>query len=172
MGRVTDLAPAGMVPAAWLVTLGAHAGAVSSRTVLVSLVVMDGLLVAFFLASLGEMTGVLRVWQYVIVTGLAATLVGTADMALVLGSDPLLPVTLYAWMVLPGLAYVPTGTAHHDRTLRNVYLAGAALSLFGAGLYALGHVGGVSRAVTTVAGLGAVGVGQTAGVVVAARQNT
>jgi hypothetical protein len=170
MGRVTAVAPAGLVPAAWVVTFAAHAGVVSARTVFVALVVMSVLLAAFFLASLGEMTGLLCVWQYVIVAGLAATLAGVADMALLSGTT-VLPVTLYAWMLLPGLAYFPTGTAHTDGRLRNVYLGAATLSLFGAGLYALGHVAGVEPAATLVAGLATVGAGQTAGIVTAVRQN-
>lgn len=171
MGRVTDVAPAGLVPAAWLVTIGAHAGVVSARTIFVALVVMDVLLAAFFLASLGEMAGILGVWQYVIGLGLIATLVGTADMALSPASNPYVAVTLYTWMVVPGLAYVPTGTAHQEGTLRNVYLAAAVLSLLGAGVYALGHLGTVSPAAATVGGLATVGVGQTAGIVTAVRQN-
>lgn len=179
MPRLTDVAPAGLVPAAWLVTIGAHTGFVSARTVFVALVVMNVLLVAFFLASLGDMTGVLRVWQSVIVAGLIATLAGMADMALsggstgvLAGANPVLPVTLYAWMLLPGLAYVPTGRAHERASLRRIYLAAAALSLAGVGLYALGHLGGVSPTPAMVGGLAAVGVGQTAGIATAARQNT
>lgn len=170
MGRLTDVGPAGLVPAAWLVTIGAHAGFVTARTILIALVVMDVLLAAFFLASRGEMTGVLGYWQAVIVAGLGANLVGTAAMALT-PARPLLPVTLYAWMVLPGLAYVPTGRAHADRTLRRVYLLAAVLSVAGAGLYAVGHLGGVAPATTTVLGLAVVGVGQTAGIVTAVWQN-
>jgi hypothetical protein len=170
MGRVTAVAPAGLVPAAWLVTIAAHAGLVSARTVFVALAVMSVLLAAFFLASLGEMTGVLGVWQYVILAGLVATLAGVADVALLPGNT-VLPVTLYAWMLLPGLAYFPTGTAHADPGLRNIYLGAATLSLFGAGLYALGHLAGVEPTMTLVAGLATVGAGQTAGIVTAVRQN-
>jgi len=172
MGRVTDIAPAGLVPAAWLVTIAAHLGVVSARAIFVALVVMDVLLVAFFLASLGEMTGVLKRWQYVIVAGLAANLIGTADMAILSEPYTFLPVTLYAWMILPGVAYFPTGTTHQDGRLRTVYLGAATLSLFGTGLYALGHLGGVEPLVTTIGGLAIVGVGQTAGIVTAAVQNT
>lgn len=171
MGDLTDRAPGGLVPAAWLVTIGAHAGAVSTQALFVALVVMAVLLAAFFLASLGEMTGLLRVWQYVIVAGLAVTLAGVAGFAL--GElTPLLAASLYGWMLLPGLAYVPTGTAHAETALRNVYLGAATLSLFGAGLYALGHLAGVSPTASMVGGLVLVGVGQTAGIVTAVRQNT
>lgn len=171
MGDLTDRAPGGLVPAAWLVTVGAHAGVVSTQALFVALVVMAVLLAAFFLASLGEMTGLLRVWQYVIVAGLVATLAGVAGFAL--GDlTPLLAVSLYGWMLVPGLAYVPTGTAHAEAALRNVYLGAATLSLFGAGLYALGHLAGVSPTASMVGGLVLVGVGQTAGIVTAVRQNT
>jgi hypothetical protein len=170
MGGLTDRAPGGLVPAAWLVTVGAHAGLVSARALFVALVVMAVLLAAFFVASLGEMTGVLRVWQYVILAGLVATLAGVAGFGLG-GASPLLAVSLYGWMLLPALAYVPTGTAHGDPALRNVYLAAAILSLFGAGLYALGHLAGVSPTASMVGGLALVGIGQTAGIVTAVRQN-
>jgi hypothetical protein len=52
-----------------------------------------------------------------------------------------------------------------------VYLVAAALSLSGTLLYALGHLGGVATGGTTLAGLGAVGLGQTAGIATAVRQN-
>ncbi|MEF8783608.1 MAG: hypothetical protein V5A39_11805 [Haloarculaceae archaeon] len=172
MGRITDIGPAGLVPAAWLVTIGAHRTLVSARMLFVALVVMDVLLLAFFLASLGEMSGVLRIWQYIIVSGLVANLIGTADMALTPASNPYLPVTLYAWMLLPALAYVPTGRAHESDALRRIYLAAAALSGLGVALYGLGHLGGVATAGTTVGGLALVGLGQTAGIVTAARENT
>ena len=171
MGAITDRAPGGLVPAAWLVTAGAHAGVASTRALFVALVVMAVLLAAFFLASLGEMIGILRVWQYVIVAGLAVSLAGVAGFALG-GNSPLLAVSLYGWMLLPALAYVPTGTAHARAALRNVYLGAGTLSLFGAGLYALGHLAGVSPTVTMVGGLALVGAGQTAGILTAVRQNT
>ena len=171
MGRITDVAPAGLVPAAWLVTGGVRAGLVSERTLFVALLVMDVLLLAFFLASLGEMTGVLRVWQAVIVVGLFATLAGTADMALDAGAGSLASVTLYAWMLLPGLAYLPTGRAHGDATLRRVYVGAGALSLLGVPLYALGHLGGAGGT-ATLGGLAFVGLGQTAGILTAVDQNT
>lgn len=169
---LTDVGPAVLVPAAWTVTLGAHVTAlVTRRTLFVALCVMDVLLVAFYLAARDEMTGpVLSLWLRVLLGGLAATLLGTADMALDPGSDPLLPVTLAAWMVLPGVAYLLTGRAVATPAYRRVYLAGGLLSLAGAAAYALGSAGGAVAGV--VAGLVAVGVGQTAGIVAAAVQNT
>lgn len=172
MGRVTDVAPAGLVPAAWLVTMGAHGSAVSTRTLFIALVVMDVLLVAFFLAGRAEMTGpVLRVWLGVLVAGLAVTLVGTADMALDPTSNPALPVTLYGWMVLPGLAYLQTGRLVVGSPYRQVYVGAGALSLVGAVLYAAAHVGPLVTS-GLLWGLAVVGVGQSLGMVTATAQNT
>jgi len=39
MGRLTAVAPAGLVPAAWAVTVAAHTGAVGTRTLFVALLV-------------------------------------------------------------------------------------------------------------------------------------
>jgi len=172
MRRVTDVAPAGLVPAAWLVTIAAHVSAISTRTLFIALVVMDALLVAFFVAGREEMTGrVLRVWLGVLVAGLAVTLVGTADMALGPASNPALPVTLYGWMILPGVAYLQTGRLVAVSLYRQVYVGAGALSLVGVGLYAAAHVGPLVAA-GLIWGLGVVGVGQSVGMVTAAVQNT
>ena len=124
---LTDVGPAVLVAAAWTVTPGAHVTAlVTRRTLFIALRVVDVPLVAFYLAARDEMTGpVLSLWLRVLLGGLVATLLGTADMALDPGSDPLLPVTLAAWMVLPGVAYLLTGRAVATPTYRRVYLAGA-----------------------------------------------
>ena len=172
MGRVTDVAPAGLVPAAWLVTIGAHVSAISGRTLFVALVVMDVLLVAFFLAGRREMTGpVLRVWLGVLVAGLAVNVVGTADMAIDPASNPALPVTLYGWMILPGLAYLHTGRLVSRSPYRQVYAGAGTLSLVGTVLYAVAHVGPLVAS-GVVWGLAVVGAGQSLGMVAAAVQNT
>jgi len=173
MGRVTDLAPAGMVPAAWLLTVAAHAALVSDRTLLIGLGVMDLLLVAFAVASTGEMTGpVLAAWRQVLLSGLLATLLGTVDLLVDPTNNPALPVTLYAWFLLPGVAYVRTGRATARSPYRELYLAAAALTLFGTGAYSLAFVGIGGGWAATVGGLAVVGVGQTVGIVAAAVQNS
>ena len=48
---LTGFGPTLLVPAAWTVTLAARLGAVSRRTVLVALCVIDVLLVAFYAAA-------------------------------------------------------------------------------------------------------------------------
>jgi len=172
MGRVTDVAPAGLVPAAWLLAIAAHGALVSNRTLLVAMGVMDALLVAFAVASTGEMTGaVLPAWRQVLLYGLFATLLGTADLLVDPGSNPALPVTLYAWMLLPGVAYLRTA-AETPPPYGRVHLAAAALSLLGAVAYSLPFVGLLGGPTLAVAGLGVLGAGQTAGIVAAAVQNT
>jgi hypothetical protein len=172
MGRVTDVAPAGLVPAAWLVTSAAHVSAVSARTLFIALVVMDVLLAVFSVAGREEMSGrVLRVWLGVLVAGLAVTLVGTVDMALTPVNNPALPVTLYGWMILPGVAYLQTGRLVSQGPYAPIYAGAGGLSLIGAVLYAAGHVGPLV-AVSLLWGLAVVGVGQSVGMVTATVQNT
>ena len=172
MGRLTDVGPAGLVPAAWLVTIAAHRSLVTERTLLIALGVMDVFLLAFILAARGEMTGpVLAVWRRVLVAGFAVTVAGTAGLALDPNQPLLTAVGLYGWMGLPAVAYVQTGRAHGAGRYRQVYLASGALSLLGGAIYALGQIAGIAPEATVVAGLALVGVGQTAGIVTAALQN-
>lgn len=172
VGRLTDVGPAGLVPAAWLVTIGAHRGWVSERTLSIALAVMTVLLAAFYVAARGEMPGVLAVWHRVIAVGFLTTLPGTVALFVAPDQTVALAVTLYAWLLLPTLAYVPTGRAHEAPRMRRIYLGAAALGVAGTIVYTVGHLGGVQPATTTIAGLALVGVGQTAGIVTAAVQNT
>jgi hypothetical protein len=172
MGRVTDVAPAGLVPAAWLLTAAAHTSVASNRTLFVGMLFMDVALLSFAVASLGEMTGaVLPAWQQVIVAGLLATLLGTADMAVSPGANPALPVTMYAWMLLPGVAYLHTGRETTREPHRQVYLLAAVLSVLGAGVYSIPFLDVAGGSAVTLAGIAVLGAGQTAGIVVAALQN-
>jgi len=168
---LTDVGPALLVPAAWTVTLAAHLGSVSRRTLFIALCVMDVLLVVFAVVSREEMTGpVLRVWQRVLLVGLVATVAGTVDLAVGQGTDPVALGTLFVWMVVPAVAYFSTSRAVETPTYRRVYLAGGALSLVGAVVYAL-EPAGVAGESAVVAGLVLVGVGQTVGIVTAVVQN-
>jgi hypothetical protein len=174
MGRVTDFAPAGLVPAAWLVAAAAHRGAVSERTLLVALVVMDVLLLAFILAGAAEMTGpVLRVWRLVLLAGLPLTLAGTVGLWLSPPNGALLGVSVYGWMALPGLAYLRTGSLVPDTPFRQVYLLAGALSLVGTAVSVAATTNGTGPGPGLVlAGLAVVGVGQSVGMVTAAAQNS
>lgn len=171
MGRVTDVAPAGLVPAAWLVTAGVLTGAIDTHALFVALVVMSVLLVAFLAVGRDEMDGpVLRIWKWVIAAGIPATLAGVVGLALEPPVDALAAVSLLGWMFLPGLAYLPTGQAVETTPYREVYVASGALSLVG-GLLALFAATGLLRTVAPVVAVIVVGVGQSAGMVAATVQN-
>jgi len=173
MGRVTDIAPAGLVPAAWGLTIAAHADIVSARTLFVGLVVMTTVLVAFAAVGFGEMDGpVLSAWRQVLIAGLLVTALGTIDMAVGPDRNPTLPAALYAWMVLPAAAYVHTGRRTRHQPYRGVYLAAAAGSVLGFALYGLAHVDLVGGTGLPLVGIAVLGAGQTAGIVAAAVQNT
>jgi hypothetical protein len=178
---LTDYGPTLLVPAAWTVTLAAQASLVARRTVLIALVVMTVLLAAFAVGARREMTGpVLGLWHRVIVVGFVVTVAGTVDL-LVLSGDPLLPVTVAAWMAAPGGAYLLTARAVDKPAYRRVYLAGGACSLVGAFAYVVGVAGGAlgggvlagtsGPGTAMAAGIVLVGLGQTAGIVAAAVQN-
>ncbi len=172
MGLLTDIGPAGLVPAAWAFATAAVLGAITSRTVLIAMVVMDVLLVTFFVTTLSEMTGpVLSAWQRVLAVGAVVNVLGTVDLVVTPGTDPLSALALYAWIVLPAAAYVETWRAMSGPAYRHVYVVGAALSLVGLGLFAAGGSVLPDDATVVVAGLATVGFGQTAGIVTAALQN-
>ena len=169
MGHVTDLAPAGLVPAAWLVTAAVHGEVVTERALLIALVVMSVMLAAFAVVGREEMAGpVLGVWRQVILAGFVVTVAGA--VGLWLSVDPLLAVSLYGWMLLPGAAYIWTGQLVPDAPYRRMYMAAGALSIAGAVLYGVVQVGDLGVAGLVVA-LVIVGVGQSAGMVTAALQN-
>jgi hypothetical protein len=171
MGRLTDVGPAGLVPAAWLVTIAAHRSVVTERTLLIALGVMDVLLLAFIIASRGEMTGsVLPIWRRVLIAGFLVTLAGTVGLALDPNQSVLTGIGLYGWIALPGVAYLQTGQAH-EGGYRRLYLSAGALSLAGGVVYAAGQLGNMSPDATILAGLVVVGGGQTVGIVAAAIQN-
>lgn len=173
MGILTDVVPAWLVPAAWVLAILAHVTSlVSDRTLLLALGGMTVLLLAVLVAAYDEMDGpVLRAWRWVLVAGVVVTLVGAAGLAVDPTRTPLLAVALYGWMVLPGLAYVRTAEVVVATPARYVYVAAAGASLGGAVMYAIGHLGGFEPPVTTFVGLVVVGVGQTAGIVTATYRN-
>lgn len=166
VGVVRRYGPVGLVPLAWsFAAVALYTPRVSERTLLIALGVMSVVFAVFApQREMGE--GLLRIWRYVLVAGLAVTLVGVADL-LVTPADPYLWVVLYGWMLIPaaGLAWTGLGGAPAPRA----YLAFAAVSLLGTVAYAVGS----QLALLTVegAGLAAVGLGHTAGVALAAAGN-
>ncbi|MFC7019657.1 MULTISPECIES: hypothetical protein [Haloarcula] len=160
--RARENGPVVLVPLAWTFATAAHLDVVTLRTVLIAHLVMDAILVAFTALSWGEMSeGVLRAWKLVLLAGLGATLVGTAGLLATPPVDPLLSLTVVAWMLIPaaGLAY----TGQHVAAAPWVYSVGAILSVAGAVVYAGTLLLGLSG-VGLLAGLTATNVGQTAGI--------
>ena len=164
---VTDVVPAALVPAAWTLVGLAHVTTLVSRQALgIALVVMTVLLGTFVVGTRDRMTGpVLGVWRGVLVLGFVITLVGAVDVLVTTQADPTFGVTLYGWMILPGLAYVATAQSV-DPPFSTLYLASGIFSLAGAGTYAV-----AGSTVETTMGLGIVAVGQTLGIVAAVVQN-
>jgi hypothetical protein len=165
--------PALLVPAAWGVAAGAVLGVVSGHALFVAHVVMSALLAAFVAASWRDMaTGVLRAWKLVILAGTPVTLAGVAGflardgtvpgLAAALPADALLAVAFYGWMVLPAPAFVYTGLRDTAVPRSTAHYAAAGCSVAGAAVAALA---GSSTGV--VAGIALVGLGQTAGILVA-----
>ncbi|MFB6206995.1 MAG: hypothetical protein ABEJ05_10775 [Haloglomus sp.] len=165
--RLRANAPALLVPAAWAVVLGAHVDLVATRTLLIAHLVMTALLVAFAVLSYRDMReGVLSVWWLVIAGGVPVTAAGLVGLAVPALGQPLLPVAVGGWMLLPAAALLETGREMPaaDAHAPTIYLAAGGLCLVGALAYFGGllFVGG-QRAL--VAGLVLVGVGQTASIV-------
>ncbi len=166
VGVIKRYGPAGLVPLAWSFTAVAlFTPMVSERTLLIALSVMSVLFAVF--APQGEMgEGVLRIWRYMLVAGLAVTLVGVADLLLT-PMDPYLWVVLYGWMVIPSVGLAWTGVAGPPTP--RAYLTAAAVSVLGTVAYAVGSL--VAALSLQGTGLAAVALGHTAGVVLAAAQN-
>lgn len=162
--------PVVLVPLAWTFTTAAHLGSVADHSVFVAHVVMVVVLAGFAALSWGEMTeGVLRTWRAVIVAGIPVTLLGLASFFVNTAVGPLRTAAVVGWMVLPAYGLYETAMAVDAARTPGVYVAGAALSAAGAVVY-LAAVAAPERAVpVAVAGLTLVNVGQTAGIVNAAR---
>lgn len=162
--------PVGLVPLAWTFTTAAHLGYVGDHPVFVAHVVMVVVLTAFAALSWDEMeTGVLRTWRAVIVAGIPVTLLGLASFFVATAVAPLRTAAVVGWMLLPAYGLFETGGAVDSSQAPGVYTAGAALSAAGAVLYLAGVAAPENAVVVAVIGLTLVNVGQSAGIVNAAR---
>jgi hypothetical protein len=162
--RLRENGPVVLVPLAWTFAIAAHVDLLETRTVLIAHLVMDAVLVAFTVASWGDMReGVLLAWRRVLVAGLGVTLLGTAGLL----QDPLhtglLFVTVLGWLVIPaaGLAYTATKVEVYPWA----YGVGAGLSAAGAVGYAAGVF--LPSEPLVIASLALAGAGQTKGIVAA-----
>lgn len=159
------------MPAAWTLVTLAHLGVVADRPVLIAHLVMDVVLVAFVALSWRDMAeGVLRTWRTVILLGIPVTLAGTVSFLIDPATAVLQTVAVVGWMALPAWGLLVTGRESPPAGRPRVYTAGASLSAVGAAVYLAGSALGGARA-AWVAGLVLVGVGQTAGILLAVRQS-
>jgi uncharacterized membrane protein YkgB len=165
-GPLRENGPVLLVPLAWAFTAGAHVELIDSRAVLIGHLVMDVLLAAFAGLSWTEMRAdsVLRAWLGVIVAGFVCTLVGTYMLATD-GPVILAQFTVASWMLLPGVALVYTGQQMPADRWPRTYTIGGAASLLGAVLFV---AAALTDAGLVVPSLALAGLGQTAGIVVAA----
>lgn len=165
-----DVAPTMLIPAAWLVAGGAHAELLSTDGLLIAHIVMAAFITLFVLTGWHAMdTGALRAWRIVLVAGFFLTLSGIAGFSLTEFETPLLAISLIGWMLLPAVGLAATGDALVETGFHPVYHGGAGLSVIGAGLYVSGLAIGV--ALLLFVGMAFVGIGQTAGIVDAARRD-
>ena len=159
--------PVLLIPAAWLAAGAAVTGSLRADGLLIAHLVMAGFIAFFLLTGWHRMDdGALRAWRAVLVVGLVITLVGVAGFVGPVAGPTLLGLSLIGWMTLPaaGLAY--TARALPDAAA--VYAGGAVASIAGAALFvwSLSTPGGPPVWVS----FGLVAVGQTAGIVDAARR--
>jgi len=161
--RARELGPPFLVPLAWLVVAGAHLDTVGRDAILVAHVVMAVALAGFVGTGRADMrTGVLAHWWRLIAAGFLVTLVGVAGF--LAGSDVLLAVALFGWMLLPAAGFLVTGRRVPEGA--SIYAGGAAGCLVGVLSYAAGLT--VAGDAVLVAGVALVGLGQTAGILDAA----
>jgi len=158
--ELRDLGPAALVPGAWLATAAAHADLMGTDGLRIAHAVMAAFIAFFAVTGWSAMgRGALRGWRLVLVVGLAVTLAGLAGLLGAPGADLLLGTSIVGWMLLPAAGLVYTGREMPDSG--SVYYLGGVLSAVGAVVYLAGvaEFGGTVQ----LAGIAAVGLGQTAG---------
>ena len=168
LDAIRDNGPVLLVPAAWLAAVGAVAGVLEADGILIAHVVMAAFITFFAVTGWQAMsTGAFRAWRLVLVVGLPVTLAGLAGFLVDAGETVLWTASLVGWMVLPaaGLAY----TAREMPEARVLYAGTAVLSFAGALIALAALVLDVDQLL--YAGIGAVAVGQTVGIVDAARRD-
>ncbi|AAG20369.1 hypothetical protein PNQ29_09110 [Halobacterium salinarum] len=176
LDRTREYAPVGLVPLAWGFTAAAHLGYVGSHALFVAHVVIVGLLVAFGAVSWTEMdAGALRAWRGVIVAGVGVTLLGVASFRVpAVPGGVLRAATVVGWMLLPVRALAVTARRTPAPGLARVYLGAAMASVAGGAVTVVGLAAPLSAASgwLVLAGIGAVGVGQTASIAAAAWESS
>ncbi|MEF8902139.1 MAG: hypothetical protein V5A25_13105, partial [Halovenus sp.] len=105
-----ETAPAGLVPAAWIVTAAAEFGYLSSDGILVAHVVMAAFITFFLVTGWADLgTGALRAWRVVLVGGLGLTLAGLAGFLVDTGETALWLVGLVFFFFVTACCVFYTG---------------------------------------------------------------
>jgi hypothetical protein len=165
--KIRAFGPVVLIPAAWLAAGAGYADYLSNDGILIAHLVMASFIAFFAITGWDDMDqGALRAWRLVLVAGFAITIAGVGGFAFSSLDTVLHATSLVGWMVLPAVGLAYTARELPDSVL--VYAGGGALSVLGAVLF-LGTFVGLGELIAAAA-FALVALGQTAGIVDAARR--
>lgn len=158
---IREAGPGLLIPLAWAVVGAAHRGTVSARSVFIAHLVMVAFMAFFLKTGWSEMNDrVLQGWRVIIVVGVVITALGAVGFLVPAAATALWTLSLGGWMLLPAVGLAYTGLLLPEAT--RIYVGSATLTFVGAVGYGLAAVGGIE--LLALAGIAAVGVGQTIGI--------
>jgi len=158
---IREAGPGLLIPLAWVVVGAAHRGVVSVRSVFIAHLVMVAFMTFFLTTGWNEMTDrVLQGWRAIIVVGLAITALGAVGFLVPAVATPLWALSLGGWMLLPAVGLAYTGILLPEAT--RIYIGSATITFVGAVGYGVAAVGDIE--LLALAGIAAVGIGQTIGI--------
>jgi hypothetical protein len=158
---IREAGPGLLIPLAWVVVGAAHRGVVSARSVFIAHLVMVAFMTFFLTTGWNEMTDrVLQGWRAIIVVGLAITALGAVGFLVPAVATPLWALSLGGWMLLPAVGLAYTGILLPEAT--RIYIGSATITFVGAVGYGVAAVGDIE--LLALAGIAAVGIGQTIGI--------
>jgi len=158
---IREAGPGLLIPLAWVVVGAAHSGVVSARSVFIAHLVMVAFMAFFLTTGWNEMTDrVLQGWRAIIVVGLAITALGAVGFLVPAVATPLWALSLGGWMLLPAIGLAYTGLLLPEAT--RIYIGSATITFVGAVGYGVAAVGDIE--LLALAGIAAVGIGQTIGI--------
>ena len=158
---IREAGPGLLIPLAWVVVGAAHRGVVSARSVFIAHFVMVAFMAFFLTTGWNEMTDrVLQGWRAIIVVGLAITALGAVGFLMPAAATPLWALSLGGWMLLPAVGLAYTGILLPEAT--RIYIGSATITFVGAVGYGVAAVGDIE--LLALAGIAAVGIGQTIGI--------
>jgi len=158
---IREAGPGLLIPLAWVVVGAAQRGVVSARSVFIAHLVMVAFMAFFLTTGWNEMTDrVLQGWRAIIVVGLAITALGAVGFLVPAVATPLWALSLGGWMLLPAIGLAYTGLLLPEAT--RIYIGSATITFVGAVGYGVAAVGDIE--LLALAGIAAVGIGQTIGI--------